>query len=71
MKSIIIPLLFLLAQSRKIGTADPIKEITNIFLTMLGVMLLLIGVVVYLKQKGYLQRMKRLFSHFFAKYLKR
>ena len=38
---------------------------------MLGVMLLLIALTIYLKQKGHLRRMRRLLTHLFAKYLKR
>jgi hypothetical protein len=44
--------------ARKIGTTDPISEIFSIFFTLTGLCLLLLGLFLYLRQRGLLQRLQ-------------
>lgn len=47
-------------EGRKIGHSEPLREIFNIFYTLLGVILLFAATVIYLEQQG---RLKAILKH--------
>ncbi len=57
-RGIIVATLLLMANGRRIGTEDPIREILNIFFTLGGVFVFCCAVWVYLDEQKYLSRLQ-------------
>lgn len=57
-----------LVSARKIGVTDPVTEIILIFFTLIGVALLLLALVLYLRQRGHMSRMLACLQLWYRRY---